>query len=276
MKHFESWTTVARGARIRLVRPRIVVSVVLAVAPALILQPSIAAGQETLPVGTMGGGTTAGTEGAVFDFEAGSAGFLTVVVRADGDVVLTVTDEEYQTLPDGRSDQDLGGDVGAEQFVVVLPEAGTYRVLVEPLGGGYVGFEIGATFLTSELVAASGDPDGKPSGAVELTLGGSQTAFLDPTEGDHRDWFSIRIEQDGVLTVLTRSEGEGDLKLEVFRGGDFRNAAGYSDQDMDGVLGNESVSLDVRAGETVHLRVSPSFGGGERIDYRVGSGLIPG
>lgn len=257
---------------LRFVRP----SIVLAVAAALTFGPTTVEGQDALPVGTMGSGAIVGSEGAVFDFVAPSAGFLTVVVRADGDVVLTVTDDEYQALSDGRSDQDLGGDVGAEQFVVALPEASTYRVLVEPLGGGYVGFEIGATFLPSELVAGLADPDGKPSGAVDLTLGGSHAASLDPQEGDHRDWFSIRVDQDGLLTVVTRSEGEGDLKLEVFRGGDFRDPAGYSDQDMDGVLGNESVSLDVRAGETVHVRVSPSFGGGERIDYRVGSGLIPG
>jgi hypothetical protein len=157
-----------------------------------------------------------------------------------------------------------------------LPEAGVYLVAVDPLGAGPLRFEIGATFLASELVAESADPDGKPSGAVELTLGGSHANFLDPMNGDHRDWYSIQVEQDGVLTVLTRSDGEGDLKLEVFRDGDFRNAAGYSDQDMDGVLGNESVSLDVRAGDTIHFRVSPSFGGGDRIDYRVGSGIIPG
>jgi hypothetical protein len=247
-----------------------------AAAAALVLLPGSVLGQDPLPLGTMGAGAVSMSAGATFGFEAPAPGFLTVVVRADGDVVLTVMDGEYQTLPDGRSDQDLGGDVGAEQFVVVLPEAGEYRVLVEPLGGGPFGFEIGATFLASELVAEPADPDGKPSGAVELTLGESHSTSLDPMAGDYRDWFSIRIEQAGVLTVLTRSEGEGDLKLEVFRGGDFRDPAGYSDQDMDGVLGNETVSVDVEAGETVHIRVSPSLGGGGRIDYRVGSGLIPG
>lgn len=237
---------------------------------------SRASGQTPLPMGTFSTGESFGGEGATFRFEAVAPGFLTVVVRADGDAVLTVMDDEYQILPNGRSDQDLGGDVGAEQSVVALPEAGVYLVAVDPLGAGPLRFEIGGSFLASDLVAEPADPDAKPGGAVALDLGESRAASLDPLEGDHRDWFAIRVEEGGLLTVVTRSEGTGDLKLEVFRDGDFRNPAGSSDQDMDGVLGNESVSLEVGAGETVHVRVSRPFGGSGRIDYRVGSGLIPG
>ena len=69
-------------------------------------------------------------------------------------------------------------------------------------------------------------------------------------------------------------DGEGDLKLEVFRDGDFREPFNISDSDSGGILTNESLNADVIAGETIYVRVSPSFGGGPRVSYRVASGLI--
>ncbi|MCH1932971.1 pre-peptidase C-terminal domain-containing protein, partial [Shewanella sp. A25] len=75
---------------------------------------------------------------ASYEFRAESAGILTVVIRATDeiDLVLAVTDADGQNLPEGRSDRDLGGDSGAEQFAVTLPRAGTYYVKVEPFGSG--------------------------------------------------------------------------------------------------------------------------------------------
>ena len=76
--------------------------------------------------------------------------------------------------------------------------------------------------------------------------------------------------------MLTRSEGEGDLALEVFREGEYGEPVEASDQDMDGMMGNESVTLDVAAGDVLYLRVLIRFGGVDTIPYRVTSGLIPG
>lgn len=249
----------------------------LAVA-ALAAAPAALGGQTPLPMGSTAPGRTSEGGSGTYVFQAPGAGFLTVVVRSEGgaDVALSVTDEELQVLPGGSSDQDLGGDLGAEQILLVLPRAGRYLVTVEPLGGGEAAYQIGATFLAAAMVAAPPDPDGRPSQATSLAVGTTHEDDLAPSEGDHWDWFALRVDQDGVLTVLTRSDGEGDLRLELFRDGDFREPASTSDQDMDGVLGNESVAVDVRAGETVYVRVRPTFEGSEPIAYRVGSGLIPG
>jgi hypothetical protein len=42
------------------------------------------------------------------------------------------------------------------------------------------------------------------------------------------------------------------------------------------VLGNESLTWDVQAGDVVFVRVSPVSAGGDRVSYRIMSGLIPG
>lgn len=232
--------------------------------------------QSPLPLGETSEGRLMGSGGAEYTFEAPGAGFLTVVVRAQDDVILTIMDDEFQPLPGAQSDQDLGGDPGAEQLVVVVPAAGSYRVMVEPFGSSAAGFHIGGTFMASALMEAPVDPDGKPSGAVQLEAGSMNDASLDPMQGDRWDWFAITADQAGVMTILTRTEDEGDLRLEVFRSDDFRMPIDSSDQDMDGILGNESVTVGVTAGETIYARVSPAFGDGSPMTYQVGSGLIPG
>ena len=114
-------------------------------------------------------GTAAGGVPAEFTFEPTESGFLTVILRGTtegGDLVLSVTDEEYQELADGRSDQDYGQDVGAEQVMLPIPSGGRYRVLVaSPYGDQAVSFEIGGSFLRTALASAPPDPDGRPSRA---------------------------------------------------------------------------------------------------------------
>jgi len=235
------------------------------------------AAQSTLPIGST---TTAqipdGGE-TELEYDATGPGFLTVVVRSTGgeDVTFAVTDSEYQALPEGKSDIDHGGDVGAEQAVVTIPYAGTYRVVVETFGGGGAAVQVGGAFLPSELAASEPDPDGRPSSALELAVGATHDDAIEPAEGDPWDWFRVPIEAGGVLTVFTRAE-EGDLRLELYRDGVYREPINSSDQDIDGVFGNESLTWDVSAGSTVFLRVAPALGGGDRIDYRIGSGVIPG
>lgn len=252
----------------------------LGLAAGAALAPAGLTGQTPLPLNATAPGQFAAGARGEFVLNASGAGFLTVVLRASGgeDLSLTVTDGEHQTLSEGRSDQDLGGDLGAEQVMVQIPGAGRYLVVVESLGGGAASFQVGGSFLSTSLAAKAADPDGRPSAAAELAVGASREDAVDASAGDERDWFRIRAGQAGVLTVLTRvPEGqEGDLRLELFRDGEFTEPAESSDQDQEGVMGNESATLTVTAGQVVYVRVSPSFGGGGRIAYRVASGIIPG
>lgn len=249
-------------------RPAFVLLAALAVAPL----PGAA--QTSLPVGSVVPVSRVADVPAELVFSAPGAGFLTVVARASEDVSVAVADEEYQTLPDGAADADLGGDLGAEQLVVGIPRAGTYRVLVESLSGAAAALSVGASFLASDLACRPTDPDGSPSGAVQLQVGTSHLDAIDPASGDPWDWFAIAAREAGTLTILTRVEGDGDLRLERFQAGGYREAVDASDQDLDGVLGNESLTVDVEAGTTVYLRVAPVSGAGA-VPYRLASGLIP-
>ncbi len=254
------------------------IAVLSVIATALSAGPLCA--QTPLPMGTTGPGVVMGDGGAVFAVSAQGPGFLTVVARsANGeDIRLAITDDEGQVLPQGQVDADIGGNGGAEQAVVVLPYAGSYQVRVETFDGGGAAFSIGGSFLASALVGGEPDPDGKPSKAQSLAVTESHSDVLDGAAGDMYDWYRIEATTAGVLTVLTRAEGEeGDLRLELFMPGAFTEAVETSDQDQGGVLGNESATLDVQAGQVVFVRVGPSFAGsGARAAYRIASGLIPG
>jgi len=247
------------------------------------LVPAAAQRQTPLPMGSTSTASTASESAAEFTVTLESAGFLTVIVRAakgvEEDLILSITDNEHQTLPNARSDQDLDGAMSSEQIVARITEPGTYRVIVESYGYGTVAFEVGGTFLSTNLAAATADPDGRPSQALSLGVGAMHENSLDPSDGDAWDWFSFTAKTSGVLTVLTRAtddgDGDGDLKLEIFRDGDFREPFDTSDGDAGGILTNESLNADVTAGETIYVRVSPSFGGGRHVSYRIASGLIP-
>jgi hypothetical protein len=254
--------------------PAVLVAGVL-VAPGAALP---AAGQSAFPLGSFEPVRVPSAGTAELVVQASGAGFLTVIVRSDAgeDLTLSVTDEDFQVLPGAHGDMDIGGNVGAEQLVVGIPHAGTYRVLVETLGGGGASVRAGGAFLASELAATPRDPDGRPGEAASLAVGETHQDEIEPAEGDGWDWYRIAVESSGVLTVLTRSDGEGDLRLEIYRDGSFREAANSSDQDIDGVLGNESLTWDVQAGSVVYVRVAPALTSGDRVAYRIMSGLIPG
>ena len=77
-----------------------------------------------------------------------------------------------------------------------------------------------------------------------------------------------------MITVVTEAS-EGDLALEVFEGGDFAEAINRSDQDMQGVAGNESLTIQAAAGQTYYFKVSAFTSSGGAISYRLTTGLIP-
>jgi len=232
--------------------------------------------QGNLVSGTLLEGSTGGEDHATYAFEAESAGVLTIVVRSldETDLVLLVTDSDGQPLPNGRSDQDLGGDSGAEQFAATLPGAGKYQVRVETFGGSQASFKIGASWLPFPDLAVPADPDGSPSSAIRIRVGQeTRSDAIDGAKGDYWDWFVLEAENGGTLTVATRAEA-GDLILEAFSSGEFSEALESSDQDLQGNGGNEALTLVVEAGEQFFFKVS-AYSDGVSIPYRLQVGFIP-
>ena len=211
-----------------------------------------------------------------FTFNPQSAGILTVVVRAadESDLVLVVTDADGQPLPDARSDQDLGGDSSAEQLAVTIPRSGTYRIRVEPFGSGSIRFQIGASWITFPDLEVPPDPNGSPSTATPVQPGQAPIEeSLDGTAGDYWDWYVVTAEQAGTITVTTRTEN-GDLVLEAFAPDAYTDPLERSDQDLQGVSGNEALTLIVTAGQQVYFKVS-AWDEGAQVDYRLQVGFMP-
>ena len=232
---------------------------------------------QRLPNGSVTGGTTGSENTATFQFSAETAGILTVVVRStdESDLVLIVTDADGQTLPEGRPDQDLGGNNGAEQFAVTLPRAGLYHVLVKPFSSGLASFRIGASWLGFPELEEPADPDGTPSTARSITIQQDPVMdTLDPTSGDHWDWYALRADREGLLTVATRAD-EGDLVLEAFTEGNFSESAERSDQDLQDVAGDEALTISVSPGQTLYFRVSMLGTPDSPISYRLSIGFMP-
>ena len=177
---------------------------------------------------------------AEFRFAAETAGFLTVVVRGtdNADLSIAVTDDIGQLLPQGEVDLNLGGDQGAEQLTITVPNPGDYGVHIRTWSGSGA-FRIASAWIAFPDVQAAPDPDGKPTTA----------------------------------TVITEAP-DGDLVIEVFREGAYGEAIGRSDQDMDGVAGNESLTARIEAGGTVHFKVASLFDSADRIAYNIRAGVL--
>jgi len=244
----------------------------LVLPPATAGEPAQATG--ALQLGSTASGLVAGGKPAVFEFEAETAGVLTVVVRGAGgaDLILLVTDDIGQALGDARSDQDLGGDASAEQLMTALTVPGTYHVRVEAYSG-QSSFEIAAGWIAFPSMEAAADADSRPTEATSLVPGTPVSDSLDPNAGDGWDWYAVTSETGGLITVLTESS-EGDLALEVFAEGEFGEAITRSDQDTGGVSGNESITMRIEAGQTLYFKVSPVFSFGEAVPYTIRAGVM--
>lgn len=244
---------------------------VIAVAFAL---PAAAHAQQALQLNQVQKGNAGGNTPAVFNFNAESAGVLTVVVRADGDtdLQLAIADAVGQVLPDAEADRDLGGNTGAEQLAAVIPGAGQYQVRVSTFFGSGP-FEIVAGWISYPKLAGPMDPDALPTAAATLSPGSPIEDSIDPSSGDNWDWFKVTADSAAAITVITEAS-EGDLALEVFSGDNFSEAVNRSDQDMQGVAGNESLTIQASAGQTYYFKVSPVFGSGGAISYRIRVGIM--
>jgi hypothetical protein len=233
--------------------------------------------QGALPLGTVQQGKAGAGAPAEYTLVAKTAGVLVAAVRGDGDLVLNVTDEDGQTLPDGSSDRDLNGSEGTEMISMVIPEPGTYRVRVRVQGGSNSAFQINGSWLPfPAFAAASPDPDRRPSSAKAGKVGAAIEDSLNTEAGDHWDWFAMKTTQSGTLAVITRRVGESDsdLVLEVYLDGNFSEPAGRSDQDLQGDSANESVTVSVKSGQQVHVKVAGAFSRAN-LRYRLSSSVIP-
>jgi len=246
---------------------------------ALLVVPPLASAQAPLPIGnpvaaTLGDGGAA----ARYRFVASAAGVLTVAVSGTEDMLLAVLDEDGQPVPEGNADRDLNGNMGSELISVVLSYAGTY--LVEVRGNGVetaAKFTVAGAFVPMPAFARAPDPDRRPSQAHPLTVGAAHQDQLSPGDGDLWDWFSIKATEAMTLVVVTRMEEgvEGDLVLEAYLGTNYGEPTTQSDQDLQGHTGNESLTIDVKAGDTVYIKVKSLADSGDAAPYRLSVGKVP-
>jgi hypothetical protein len=206
---------------------------------------------------TMATGTVGTDDRTDYQFVAPHPGLLTVAVLGpgDNDLTLELRDEDGVRVTDGYSDNDIMGNVGREQMQVFLPWAGTYRVRV---GGraSATAYEVGAAFLATPGMAPAPDPDGRPTMAQPLVVGRAITDEVDVRKGDLSDWLVVKAAKAGTLVVATTGD-EGDIALEAYLDGDYSYPHARADDDMDGKSTHEAITLDVTAGQSVHVRVVP-------------------
>ncbi len=249
-------------------------------------QPALAIGQpatggpvagqdlQVLPLGQLVSAQTSAENPVAFQFDAETAGFLTVVVRGDGeaDLRIHITDEVGVPLRGGMSDVDINGDLSAEQLTVVVPRAGTYHVYVNAMYSSSL-LNIGGTWIPYAGVATEPDPDGHPNAATALVPGTPIEGSVDGSEGDVMDWYAVTSEIAGMVTVIVEAP-VGDLGLEVYKEGEYREVLDASDQDMQGVAGNESLTSPIEAGQTLYFKVYPLFENEGLIAYKIRAGVM--
>lgn len=229
----------------------------------------------TLPIGKPLSATAANDAPAMYQFEAKSAGVLTVALQGTGDLAMILTDADGQAVPGGTTDQDLYGSTGTEQMMVTITEAGRYRLEVRQQEQGSAKFELAASWLPFPPFARPSDPDKRPSQARVVEIGRTHEDSLDAGAGDLWDWFALTPKTAGVLTVILRPTGTDeslDLMLELYTGENLTSAAMKSDQDLQGNMANESATLTVTAGQKIYVKVF----GGQSVSgkYRLSSSLI--
>lgn len=239
--------------------------------------PLSAAAQTALPLGTPQPGKVSSDMPTEYSFVAKTAGLLGIALQGEGDLAFQVTDEDGQTLPDGNVDRDLNGSAGTEMVSMLISEPGTYNVRVRVQGTQSSAFSIGGSWLAFPPFArASSDPDRRPRQGRSIIVGKAHEDSLNSEAGDSWDWFVMKPAQAGTLAIVTRRLGEGDtdLVLEVYTDNDFTKPADRSDQDLQGNNANESVTVNVTAGQAVHVKVAGTFSRAN-TKYRLSSSLIP-
>jgi hypothetical protein len=246
--------------------------------------PGAVGGQDApppLPLGAGADATARAGAPATFAFDAPGPGLLSAVaaVSGDADLVLSLCDEDGQPLadtcepngqpnPGARSDHDLLGSRGLEVATAPVPGVGRYLVVVEVAGDGEARLHLSASFAPAPALARPDDPDGRPGAARGLDAGVDVEDAVAPKEGDLRDWFAVRCPGAGALSVVTRAPA-GDLRLDAYSAGQYRTPAVSSDDDEQGVAGDESVTVKVEGPGLVLVRVAAVFVASDRVPYRL-------
>jgi hypothetical protein len=251
----------------RLVMSLLALSVLLPAVPAI--------AQTALPMGAPASGTAASEKPATYTVRAATAGVLSVAVSGTGDLTLALADADGQTVPNGTADRDLNGSTGTEILTVTITAPGDYRVIVTVFGDDSSTFTIAGSFLSFPAFEKPADPDGKPSQAVVVKVGEAHEDSLNSDNGDEWDWFVFTPSEDATLAVATRAADgvDIDLALAVFMNGNFSEPVDTSDRDLQDNGANEAVTVTVKAGQPVHVRVSSPFGSANGA-YRISSSLI--
>lgn len=248
-------------------------SVVIALA---LTAPTAAQTRRSLPMGTAATATVTVDAPTEFSLPATSAGALSVAVQGDGDLSIQLLDEDGQVLPDATADRDLSGNEGTELLSTIISQTGDYRVRVRLQGGSKSSFTVVGGFVPFAAFERPADSDRRPGAARVVAVGTAVEDSLDPSKGDVWDWYVLKPTVSGTLTVVTRPVGGGeppDLVLEIYTDGTFDDAKDRSDQDLQENTANESVTVDVKAGDAVHVRVSGHITTAEK--YRLSSSLAP-
>lgn len=235
--------------------------------------------QAALPIGSSASGTTSEEQPASYSFTPPGAGVLTVVVSGSDDLVIEVVDQDGQPLPGGRADGDNNGSTGLEFLAMPVGNSDPLMVRVTMLSedGGSGAFAISASFVREDRFSKPGDSDRRPSLARSVTVGAAIEESLHPAEGDQWDWYTIRANEAMTVAIVTRmnESAEGDLVIEAFTDGDFNEAVARSDQDLQGHTGNESVTVDLKAGQSLHFKVTALWEAGGLTPYRLSVGRVP-
>ncbi len=243
---------------------------------AFVVGSSTAFAQPALPTGALHKATISADKPAEYAFAAKTAGVLTIALTGEGDLAFAVTDADGQPLPDGSIDRDLNGNPGLEMASILIPEPGNYMVRLRLQGGSSSSLQISTAWLSFPALARENtDADSKPSGASRLDIAKPHEDSLASESGDTWDWFSLQAKEAGTLVIVTRAVGDSaDLVLEAFLDGKFGQSVERSDQDLQGDSANESVTVSVKPGQMVHVKVSGAFGR-PNVKYRISSSLIP-
>lgn len=231
-----------------------------------------------LPIGARGQGSVAENTPSRFQFTPSAAGLLTISISSSIDLGIRVVDPDGQALPSGVGDIDFSGKPGLEFLAVPLGTVEPVTVVIESVSGDAGAFTIASSFIAEPAFAMAPDPDRRPSLAQSLQVAQPHQDTLDPNAGDRWDWYVITAPADGSLVVVTRADGEGepgDLSLELYVGNDFENPSVVSDDDLQDVATNESVTAIVKKGDKVYVKVNSLFESAEPFGYRITVGQLP-
>jgi len=216
--------------------------------------------EKVLPLNTFVQDTTE----TVFEFQAKSAGVLTVVVRANKDVQLVVRGKDGKPVELGEIDLDYFGSGGAEQGAIVLPAAGKYQIEVRPydLQAGLAKYRLGASWLPGEFLAPPRPHD--PQTAPALVLDRWTPGQL--PLGIHGNLYVYKSTAKGTLTV--RSKSEIDVKLIAFQD-NLRTQLAWADDEVEDQIGMDVLPLDVEPDRVYLIQVVPAEGLSEEARFEL-------